>query len=132
LKVLKVMTKGDDKKIAVLGDMLELGAKTREYHEEIGRAAVAAGCDVMVFVGEKMGDAMQAAVASGASRAQVAHFASADEAGRYVQQIMKQGDVVLVKGSQGMRMEKVVKELMAEPLRAKELLVRQEEEWVGK
>jgi hypothetical protein len=42
------------------------------------------------------------------------------------------GDVILIKGSQSMRMEKVVKELMAEPDRAKELLVRQEAEWIAK
>ena len=42
---------------------------------------------------------------------------------------MNEGDLILVKGSQGLRMEKVVKEIMAEPLRASDLLVRQEEEW---
>ena len=50
-------------------------------------------------------------------------------AGLFAQSKIKQGDLILVKGSQGARMEKVVKELMAEPLLAKDLLVRQGEEW---
>lgn len=128
-KELKVVLPGDDKKIAVLGDMLELGARSQEYHEDIGRAVAASGATMAVFVGERMGDAERAAIAAGMKREHVSHFANVEEAGRYVQQQMKQGDIVLVKGSQGMRMEKVVKELMAEPLMAKALLVRQDEEW---
>ena len=52
-------------------------------------------------------------------------FATAPEAGRFIQNRMEQGDLILVKGSRGMRMEQIVKELMAEPLRAKELLVQE-------
>ena len=48
---------------------------------------------------------------------------------RLLQEKLKEGDVALVKGSQSMRMEKIVKEVMAEPLLAKELLVRQSAEW---
>lgn len=120
------------KKIAVLGDMLELGSISVRSHEEVGRAAVDAGADVLVFVGERMGDAEKAARAHGAAEGSTFHFGSAEEAGRFVQERMRQGDVVLVKGSQGMRMEKVVKELMAEPLKAEQLLVRQSAEWLAK
>lgn len=118
------------RKWAVLGDMLELGSVSESGHMQVGRAA-AENADFMIFVGERMGDAARAAKAAGASEERVFQFARPEEAGLFVQERMKMGDVILVKGSQGMRMEKVVKELMAEPLQAKELLVRQSAKWLN-
>ncbi len=120
---------GERRKFAVLGDMLELGALSVAGHEEVGRKAVECGVDILVFVGERMGDAAKAAAAAGAPADRVFHFASNDEAGRFVQQRMKQGDVVLIKGSRGMHMETVVKELMADPLAAEKLLAGHHGEW---
>ena len=57
-------------------------------------------------------------------------FKDSGEAGKFLQQRIKEGDLILIKGSQGVRMEKAVKEIMAEPLKAKDLLVRQEKPWV--
>jgi hypothetical protein len=51
------------------------------------------------------------------------------KAGAELQNMLQSGDIVLVKGSQSVRMERVVKEIMAEPERAKDLLVRQDREW---
>ena len=59
-------------------------------------------------------------------------FDNTFEAGRFIQEELRQGDIVLVKGSQGARMERVVKELMAEPMDASKLLVRQGAEWENK
>lgn len=56
-------------------------------------------------------------------------FGSVERAGKFIQERIKKGDIILVKGSQGAKMEKVVKELMAEPLKAVKLLVRQGAEW---
>lgn len=112
----------DNRRYAVLGDMLELGSGSEAGHMQVGREA-AENADVMVFVGERMADAAKAAREAGAGDDRVFHFAGVEEAGRFVQQRMKMGDVVLVKGSRGMRMERVVKELMAEPLNAATLLV---------
>lgn len=111
-------------KFAVLGDMFELGPLSVSGHEEVGRAAFTSGAEYLIFVGEKMGDAERAAKEAGAPADRIFHFRNTDEAGRFVQERMKTGDVVLVKGSRGTHMEAVVKELMADPMRAEELLVR--------
>lgn len=110
------------KRVAVLGDMLELGADSEEGHRRVGMKAAHAA-DLLVFVGERMRDAMKAAAAEGAGEERSFWFATPEEAGRFVQERMKMGDYVLVKGSRGMKMEKVVKEIMAEPLDADRLLV---------
>ena len=110
------------KRIAVLGDMLELGADSEDGHRRVGMKA-AQSADLLVFVGERMRDAMKAAAAEGAGEDRSFWFPNAEEAGRFVQERMKMGDFILVKGSRGMTMEKVVKEVMAEPLDADRLLV---------
>lgn len=122
----------DDKKFAVLGDMLELGSFSEEGHKQVGRAVVANEIDYLITVGERSRDIVRAALEAGMNEDRVFNFPTPEEAGLFVQNKIKQGDVILIKGSQGMRMEKVVKELMAEPLMASELLVRQDPEWARK
>jgi hypothetical protein len=60
------------------------------------------------------------------------HFDSSIEAGEYVKSIINEGDVVLLKGSQSIRLERATKILLAEPDKASDLLVRQEAEWLAK
>jgi len=98
--------------------------------ERLGlRAAEVA--DVLVCVGEEARDTRRGAMEAGMEDGQIETFANATEAGRWLDFNVKQGDVVLVKGSQSARMEKVAKDLMAEPLRAPELLVRQYGAWLN-
>ncbi len=127
LKVLADMTVSG-KKFAALGDMLELGSYTEQGHREVGETA-ATTCDYLVTVGERAKLIAEGARQAGMATEQVYSFADTESAGKFIQQRMKKGDIVLVKGSQGARMEKIVKELMAEPLRAGELLVRQGLAW---
>lgn len=115
----KIETSG--KKIAVLGDMLELGKYSVEEHQKAGEHAVQVVSQI-ITVGPR------SKKMPGANKS----FDNSLEALEYVKGIIGEGDVVLVKGSQSMRMEHVVKGLMREPEKAKELLVRQEKEWLGK
>jgi UDP-N-acetylmuramoyl-tripeptide--D-alanyl-D-alanine ligase len=110
-------------RIAVLGDMLELGDVSEQAHAGVGRRVAEIGLDMLVLVGERTTETENAAIEAGMPRERVFHFSTTAEAGRFVQERMRQGDIVLIKGSRGMRMEAVTKELMAEPLRAEELLV---------
>jgi len=116
-------------KYAVLGDMLEIGHYTVEGHRLVGAKVAGNGLDYLIAVGEKSRDIIRAALENGMSEPNVFYFNQALEAGAFLQEKLKAGDIVLVKGSQGMRLEKIVKEIMAEPERAAELLVRQGKEW---
>ncbi len=118
-----------DRRIAVLGDMAELGPRTESEHRAIGRH-VARACDLFVAVGPQMGLAAEEAIAAGLPKDKVERFSTSVEAGRYLDANIQKGDVVLVKGSQSMRMEKAVKDIMGEPLKAADILVRQEEYWL--
>jgi UDP-N-acetylmuramoyl-tripeptide--D-alanyl-D-alanine ligase len=130
LKILgKMQLENGGKKYAVLGDMLEIGSYTEEGHVLIGEAIYEQKIDYLISVGERSRDIDRAAKVLGMSEDNIFHFDKAEAAGLFIQNRIKEGDLLLIKGSQGVRMEKVVKELMAEPDKAKDLLVRQESNW---
>jgi len=127
----KIETNG--KKIAVLGDMLELGRYSTEAHKKAGVQA-ASVVDVLITVGERAKDIAAAArdTGFGAEFIQEFDIGESREAGLVVRAMLEKGDVVLVKGSQsGIRLERAIKEMLAEPQKARELLVRQEDEWLA-
>ena len=117
------------RRFACLADMAELGSYTEEGHAEVGERA-AQTCDYLITVGDKAKMMAESAREHGLSEDHIFTFANSEEAGKFVQKRLKLGDLVLAKGSQSMRMEKLVKEIMAEPWNAKKLLVRQEASWV--
>ncbi|MEK7651525.1 MAG: Mur ligase family protein [Patescibacteria group bacterium] len=119
------------RKIAVLGDMLEIGKYTMEAHEEIG-ALAAKRADLLITVGLRGKLIAEGAFKNRMAKNSIFSFDNIHEAGRFLQDKLKAGDIVLLKASQGVRLEKVVKEIMAEPLRSKELLVRQDKAWLEK
>ncbi|MDP3004315.1 MAG: cyanophycin synthetase, partial [Candidatus Azambacteria bacterium] len=116
------------RKIAVLGDMLELGEHAIPAHQNIG--ALADSCaDILVCVGSR---AKFIAEASKMARDRIFTFDNSDDAKLKIRDLVRERDVILVKGSQGIHMEKIVAEIMAEPQRKKELLVRQSKRWLSK
>ncbi|HEY0964498.1 MAG TPA: UDP-N-acetylmuramoyl-tripeptide--D-alanyl-D-alanine ligase [Candidatus Paceibacterota bacterium] len=117
------------RRIAVLGDMLELGRFSSEEHEKIGR--LAAECaDMLVTVGVRSRKMAEGALENRMPEAHILQYDDAVRAGSELQNIIEPGDVILVKASQGIRAERIVEELMAEPQLAAELLVRQDDEWI--
>lgn len=116
------------RKIVVLGDMLELGRYSQREHERIGEL-VPAAADMLVTVGIRSQKTAEAALEHGLHEKNILQYEDSVRAGRELQNLIKEGDVILVKGSQGIRAERIVEELMAEPERAAELLVRQDEAW---
>ncbi len=109
--------------------MLELGGYSEASHRGVGERIVGYGIDLFIGVGERMQEAIDTAKALGMRQNQLMHMENAVSAARFLQSRLRAGDVVLIKGAQGMRMERAVKELMEEPLRAKQLLCRQGKEW---
>jgi len=116
------------RKIAVLGDMLELGKFSITEHKEIGRYA-AKRVDLLVTVGVRSRDCAIGALESGMNPLHILEFDDAESAAHALEGLSKPDDVLLLKGSQGIRMEKAVAILMAEPQQKQRLLVRQENEW---
>ncbi len=116
------------RKIAMLGDMLELGRYSVEEHRKIG-ALAARSAQLLVTVGFRARDSAEAAVSAGMADDTVLQFEDSGKAGEEVSGFIEEGDVILVKGSQSMRMEHAIKEFMAESQHADKLLVRQDEEW---
>lgn len=131
LKLLgSIAVRGGAQRYAVLGDMLELGNDAQTLHREIGFTVAEQGIDCLITVGAASKHTAAGAREAGMPEHCVHSFDASPEAGRFLQEKIKSGDVLLIKGSQGMRMEKIVKELMADPLLAPELLVRQSPEWL--
>ena len=128
LKMLKDLPFGK-RKIAVIGDMLELGRHTIDAHKEIGKIAKQCAT-ILVTVGARAKDCAVGAIDAGMSEKKIIEVPDSVSAGEALKEILKEGDVIYIKGSQGMRMERTVKMLMAEPEKAGELLVRQEPEWL--
>ena len=122
------LAKAPGRSIAALADMMELGRLSVEEHLKIG-TEVARTCDALITVGVRARDIARGAMSAGMPDAYVQQYEDSTKAAAAVQNLIGEGDVILVKGSQSMRMEKIVEEIMAEPERAGELLVRQDREW---
>jgi UDP-N-acetylmuramoyl-tripeptide--D-alanyl-D-alanine ligase len=104
-----------ERRVAVLGEMLELGPHSTALHERVGRAAARAGVDVLVAVGGAPAAALAAAaVAEGMAASAVEHRATSDDAAALVSATVRPGDLVLVKGSRGIATDRVVERLKAE------------------
>lgn len=118
----KIETSG--RKILVIGDMMELGQYSKSEHEKI-RGAMNGGVFDVITVGQR------AKVIARTTKNDKS-FNNSIEAGEYMKSIIIKGDIVLVKGSQSMRMERVTKSIMLNPEKASQLLVRQDPEWLAK
>jgi len=114
------------RKVAVLGSMLELGEFSEKAHRYVGDIA-ASFCDVIVTVGKEAEATKKELEKTGFKNAH--HFNSSEELLEKMKDLMEPGDLILVKGSQGVRLEKVVKKIMAHPEDAEKLLARQGREW---
>lgn len=123
--------KNKGRKIAVLGDMLELGKHTKEAHENIGKIAQE-NADILFSVGQRAEAIREGAFKAGLAQDKIFNFNSSLEAGEFLQNFIQEEDLIFIKGSQGMRMERVVEKILLDKENKEKLLVRQNKEWLNK
>jgi UDP-N-acetylmuramoyl-tripeptide--D-alanyl-D-alanine ligase len=118
------------RKIAILGDMLELGRHTVQAHKNIGK--IASGCvDVLMVVGPRAKSIKEGAIDAGMT-GEIYEFLDSYEAANFIKTFIEGLDIVLIKGSQGIRMERVVEAVILDQKNKDKLLVRQDDEWQRK
>ena len=100
--------KGGRRAVAVLGDMLELGETAAEAHRDTGRTASSLGIDLLICVGPLARHIAEGAVAAGMARNRVFEADTTSRGAALLREHSRPGDTVLVKGSRGMKMEKVL------------------------
>lgn len=120
--------RGVKRRIAVFGDMMELGQFSIQEHERIGRL-IPKTVDILITIGVRARGFSKGAVEAGMHEKDIFEFDDARRAGKEMQTFIKAGDALLVKGSQSIRAERFVEELMAHPEDAEKLLVRQGRVW---
>jgi UDP-N-acetylmuramoyl-tripeptide--D-alanyl-D-alanine ligase len=99
------------RRVLITGDMLELGDEAVRAHRDAGRQAAEAGIDVVLAVGPLSAETAEGAREAGVKT--VLHCADSEAAGAAAASLVEPGDTVLVKGSRGMQMERVVQQLQA-------------------
>jgi UDP-N-acetylmuramoyl-tripeptide--D-alanyl-D-alanine ligase len=102
-----------ERRVAVLGDMLELGTGEKTYHEEAGQTAGRLGWDIVAAVGPRGRWIAEGARAAGLTAGATPEFEASDGAAEKIPGLLRPGDLVLVKGSRGVRMERIVERLAA-------------------
>ncbi len=120
------------RKIVILGDMLELGIESAEEHGNLANAVEAAGISLVITVGQHMRALHEALQAKGFSRKQLMWFPDPITVAEVVQNLIHPRDLILVKGSQGLRMEMVIEPLLADTNEATWKLCRQSPDWRNK
>ncbi|MBI4455622.1 MAG: UDP-N-acetylmuramoyl-tripeptide--D-alanyl-D-alanine ligase [Acidobacteria bacterium] len=105
---------GYSRRIGVLGEMLELGAHTREYHFNAGVELAEMGFDWVLGVQGHAADLCEGARRGGVPESQVSFFSDSESAALFASRICRSGDLILVKGSRAVHMEKVVERLVAD------------------
>jgi len=115
-------TPGFKRRILAAGEMRELGASAAQLHREAGMVAAKTGkIDWVVGVAGHGTDIVEGAIAGGIPREKTRFFASSDEAAKFFDGFLENGDVVLVKGSRGVKMERIVEALLARHLTSEDL-----------
>ena len=109
---LELLGKSNNRKIAILGDMLELGDYTEEIHRKIGEDVVNNNIDILITVGNFSLYIKDEALKKGFNKDNIYSFEKQEDTYNLLNNILKEGDLVLVKGSHAINLNKLVEEMM--------------------
>ena len=109
LETLRQLSTG--RTIAVLGDMLELGPETVEAHRSVGKSLSDYGVDVLIGVGPLAEHYLEGAAEGASPPSVIEHAASTGDAAKMLIETIEPGDWILIKGSRGMVMERIVHDI---------------------
>ena len=102
----------DKRKVAILGDMLELGDYSKDMHRDLGDVVVDNGIDVLITVGDESKEIDNRVIELGMDKNMVIHFDRESDSYSFLMKFLKGNDVVLLKGSHGIHLVNVVNEIM--------------------
>jgi UDP-N-acetylmuramoyl-tripeptide--D-alanyl-D-alanine ligase len=105
------MARGKGRRVFVCGDMLELGESAEAFHHQVGQRAAASGVGLVLAVGAFASAVAEGAREGGIDGKSTLVFSSTDALLKEVGQLVSAGDLVLIKGSRGMELERVVEAL---------------------
>lgn len=109
---IELLGKSNNRKIAILGDMLELGEYSEEIHRKVGKDVVNNNIDILVTVGEFSKYIKDEAIKNGFNKENIYSFEKQEDTYNLLKDILKNEDLVLIKGSHGINLENVVEEIM--------------------
>lgn len=118
------------KKVVILGDMLELGELSEQAHKQIGELVAQLNPDRFFAVGNLANLMLDGAVSAGFPEIKTTWIENSELAHGIIRDQIEPESIILVKGSQGMRMEKISKELLLDPMSATNVLPRQYGAWL--
>lgn len=120
------------RKIAMLGDMLEIGEDSIRKHRELAESVILSGSKEVILVGQRMKFLSEELIQRGLSKQDVFWFERSSEAATFAESLVREGDLILIKGSRGMRMEWISEKLLFDPVEAPYFLCCQSPEWKAK
>ena len=102
------------RKIAVLGDMLELGEFSKDLHEKVGKVAAENNIDILITIGKESKNIARAARYSGIDEKNIFEFNNNEEGIEKIKEIIRQNDIILIKASNGMNFKEIVEAIKKE------------------
>jgi UDP-N-acetylmuramoyl-tripeptide--D-alanyl-D-alanine ligase len=110
LDTLKLVA-GFRRKVIVLGDMLELGIESKKYHRQVGKRVANSNVDFIFTVGPEAWNAGDEAAKTGFPESRIDHFNNSQGASQFLRRFLQPGDLILIKGSRGVKMELITESL---------------------